>query len=150
LAETGEQGKGVATFAEALDGAIEQAEAAFKRDGQLTGLATDLIDLDQKLGGLHPSDLLILAGRPSLGKTALATNIAFNVAKKWQGEPDPDAPGGMRTIAGGRVFVGSLEMSKEQLALRIVSDAAGVSNDKIRKGLITAEEFHRLKDAQAM
>jgi replicative DNA helicase len=150
LAETGEQGKGVATFAEALDGAIEQAEAAYRRDGQLTGLATDLVDLDQKLGGLHPSDLLILAGRPSMGKTALATNIAFNVAKKWRGEPDPDAPGGMRTIAGGRVFVASLEMSKEQLALRIVSDAAGVSNDRIRKGLITPDQFADLKDAQAM
>jgi replicative DNA helicase len=149
LAETGEQTKAVATFSEALEGALAQAEAAYRRDGQLTGLASKLTDLDQKLGGLHPSDLLIVAGRPSMGKTALATNIAFNVAKAWHGEPDPDAPGGMRTIAGGRVFFGSLEMSKEQLALRIISDAASVSNDRIRKGLIDGAEFRRMKDAQA-
>ncbi|KQW79731.1 replicative DNA helicase [Brevundimonas sp. Root1279] len=148
LAEAGEQAKGVATFAEALDGALAQAEAAYKRDGQLTGLATDLSDLDQKLGGLHPSDLLILAGRPSMGKTALATNIAFNVARSYKAVVDPETQE-RRTVAGGRVFFGSLEMSKEQLALRIVSDRAGVSNDKIRKGLINETEFRRLKDAQA-
>ena len=148
LAESGEQAKTVHTFADALDGAMEQIEAAYKRDGQLTGLATKLDDLDQKLGGLHPSDLLILAGRPSMGKTALATNIAFNVAKNYRFEEDPDAPHGRRTVAGGRVFFGSLEMSKEQLAQRILADASGVSSDKMRKGLIDRADFTRIRDAR--
>lgn len=148
LAEAGEQAKGVATFADALDGAIAQAEAAFCRDGRLAGLATKLLDLDQKLGGLHPSDLLVLAGRPSMGKTALATNIAYNVARAYQWAEDADAPHGRKTVAGGRVFFGSLEMSKEQLALRIVSDVTGVPNDRIRKGLINREELGRIKDAR--
>jgi len=146
LAETGGQAKGVATFSEALDGALEQAEAAFKRDGQLSGLATQLTDLDQKLGGLHPSDLLIIAGRPSMGKTAIVTNIAFNVAKSYRAERDES--GVMRTVAGGRVFFSSLEMSKEQLALRIMSDAAGVSNDRIRKGQIDRAEFQKLHEVR--
>lgn len=93
LAEHGEQAKTIASFAEAASGAIAMAEAAFRRDGKLTGISTGLIDLDQKLGGLHPSDLLVLAGRPSMGKTALATNIAFHVARSYRWTPDPDRPG---------------------------------------------------------
>lgn len=147
LAEAGEQAKAVATFSEALDGAMAMAEAAFQRDGKLTGLATGLIDLDHKLGGLHPSDLLIVAGRPSMGKTALATNIAYNVARAYRFVEDPDAPHGRRTVDGGRVFFPSLEMSKEQLALRVVSGAAGVSGDAIRKGMVDAATFRRLRDA---
>ena len=148
LAESGEQAKAIHTFSDALDGAIEMIEAAYKRDGKLSGLATDLIDLDQKLGGLHPSDLLILAGRPSMGKTALATNIAFNVAKAYRFEANPDAPHGRQTMAGGRVFFASLEMSKEQLAQRILADASGVSSDKMRKGLIDRADFERIRDAR--
>lgn len=148
LAESGEQAKAIHTFSDALDGAMEKIEAAFKRDGQLTGLSTGLTDLDQKLGGLHPSDLLILAGRPSMGKTALATNIAYHVAKNYRAEPDPDAPHGRRTAAGGRVLFASLEMSKEQLAQRILADAAGVSSDKMRKGLIDRADFERIRDAK--
>jgi replicative DNA helicase len=148
LAESGEQAKAVFAFSDALDGAMEMIEAAFKRDGKLSGLATDLIDLDQKLGGLHPSDLLILAGRPSMGKTALATNIGFNVARAYRAEADPDAPHGRRTIAGGRVMFASLEMSKEQLAQRILADASGVSSDKMRKGYITREDFGRIREAR--
>lgn len=150
LAETGGQGTGIETFSNALDGAMEAIEGAFRSDGQLTGLATTLIDLDQKLGGLHDSDLLILAGRPSMGKTALATNIAFNVAKNYRWEPDPNSPDGRRTIAGGRVLFDSLEMSKEQLAQRILADASGVSSDRMRKGQISAEEFVRIRDARDM
>ncbi|MEH6676153.1 replicative DNA helicase [Phenylobacterium sp.] len=147
LAETGEQAKGVCTFAEALEGALAQAQAAFSRDGKLTGLATELVDLDQKLGGLHPSDLLILAGRPSMGKTALATNIAFNAARHYRGEVQPD--GTVKTLAGGRVFFGSLEMSAEQLALRIIADRTGISSDRIRKGHVSREEMQRMLDVRA-
>lgn len=150
LAETGEKVGAIVTFRTALDGAMELAEAAYKRDGQLTGLATQLHDLDQKLGGLHPSDLLILAGRPSMGKTALATNIAFNVAKNYQWAPDPEAPNGRKTIAGGVVGFWSLEMSAEQLGLRVLADASGVSSDKIRKGEIDAADFAKLRDAQEL
>jgi replicative DNA helicase len=148
LAESGEQAKAIHTFSDALDGAMEQIEAAYRRDGQLTGLATRLDDLDAKLGGLHPSDLLIIAGRPSMGKTALATNIAFNVARNYRFEANPDAPHGRQTMAGGRVFFGSLEMSKEQLAQRILADVSGVSSDKMRKGLIDAADFARIRDAK--
>lgn len=148
LAETGEQSKGVILFRDALQGAVDLAEAAFRRDGALAGLATGLTDLDQKLGGLHPSDLLILAGRPSMGKTALATNIGFHVAKHYQGQMNQD--GVVRRVAGGRVLFFSLEMSPEQLAMRVLADAAGVSGDRIRKGHISREEFARLKETQAL
>lgn len=150
LAEAGEQSKGVILFRDALSGAIDMAEAAFRRDGALAGLATGLTDLDQKLGGLHPSDLLVLAGRPSMGKTALATNIGFHVAKNYRYEIDADAPGGIRRTAGGRVLFFSLEMSPEQLAMRILADAAGISGDRIRKGHISREEFVRMKEVQAL
>jgi replicative DNA helicase len=103
------------------------------------------MDLDRQLGGLHPSDLLILAGRPSMGKTALATNIAFNVARSYAWEPQPD--GSRKTASGGVVAFFSLEMSAEQLAMRILADASGVSGDKLRKGEIDASEFGRLRDA---
>lgn len=149
LAEAGEQAKTVATFAEALDGAMAMAEAAFKADGKLTGLSTGLHDLDQKLGGLHPSDLLILAGRPAMGKSALAANIAFHAARSYRFVEDLDAPDGRRTVDGGRVFFPSLEMSKEQLALRIIADVSGISNDRIRKGDIDAADFRRMSDCAA-
>ncbi len=145
LAESGAASSGFQTFADALHGAVEMAAEAFNRDGQLAGMSTGLIDLDQKLGGLHPSDLLILAGRPSMGKTALATNIAFNVARNYAWEPQPD--GTRKTVSGGVVAFYSLEMSAEQLAMRMLADASGVPSDKLRKGEIDASEFGRLRDA---
>nr|WP_303682647.1 replicative DNA helicase [Brevundimonas naejangsanensis] len=145
LAESGEQARAVASFSEAASGAVAMAQAAFKRAGKLTGISTGLIDLDQKLGGLHPSDLLILAGRPSMGKTALATNIAFDVARNYRCERTPD--GGSKTVDGGRVFFGSLEMSKEQLAARILADASGVSGDRIRKGQASEAEMRDYVEA---
>lgn len=148
LAETGEASEGIQTFNSALDGAMVAIEGAFRSDGQLTGIATALVDLDQKLGGLHDSDLLILAGRPSMGKTALATNIAFNVAKNYRWVEDADAPDGRKTIAGGRVLFDSLEMSKEQLAQRILADASGVSSDRMRKGQINEAEFRRIRECR--
>ena len=140
-------GQGVITFGQALTGAVDMAAEAFQRDGKLSGLATHLDDLDQKLGGMHPSDLLVLAGRPSMGKTALATNIGFNVARRYRYELAPDLPAGVRCLDGGRVLFFSLEMSAEQLALRILADASGVSSDRVRKGEIRADEFGRIRDA---
>ena len=145
LAETGKPSSGFVSFSTALSGAVQMAAEAYQRDGKLAGLATQLDDLDQKLGGLHPSDLLILAGRPSMGKTALATNIAFHVARNYRWEPTPD--GGRKTVSGGVVAFYSLEMSAEQLAMRILADASGVSSDKLRKGEIDAADFGKIRDA---
>ncbi|MBO9558013.1 MAG: replicative DNA helicase [Caulobacter sp.] len=145
LAESGTASSGFVSFGEALRGAVEMTAEAYSRDGGMSGISTDLIDLDTKIGGLHPSDLIVLAGRPSMGKTALATNIAFNIAKKYAWEPQPD--GTKKTVSGGVVAFYSLEMSAEQLALRMLADASGVSGDKLRKGEIDASEFGRVRDA---
>ncbi len=146
LAEHGAAGSsGFVSFADALSGAVAMAHDAFERDGGLAGLSTGLLDLDRKLGGLHGSDLLILAGRPSMGKTALATNIAFNVARNYAWEPQPD--GSRKTVRGGVVAFYSLEMSAEQLAMRLLADASGVSSDRLRKGEIDANDFARVRDA---
>jgi replicative DNA helicase len=109
LAETGRYGGGFQLFSEALTHAIDMAAAAYKREGKLSGTATGLADLDRMMGGLQRSDLVILAGRPGMGKTALATNIAFNVAKAYKGEKAPD--GSTKTVNGGIVGFFSLEMS---------------------------------------
>lgn len=145
LAESGGASQGFQTFADALQGAVEMTAEAFGREGGLAGTSTGLIDLDQKLGGLHPSDLLILAGRPSMGKTALATNIAFHIARNYAWEPQPD--GSRKTVNGGVVAFFSLEMSGEQLALRLLADVSGVSSDRLRKGEIDQSEFARVRDA---
>ncbi|PHY19998.1 replicative DNA helicase [Caulobacter sp. BP25] len=145
LAESGTASSGFVSFGDALRGAVEMTAEAYSRDGGMSGVATDLIDLDQKIGGLHPSDLVVLAGRPSMGKTALATNIAFNIAKKYAYEIQPD--GTKKTVQGGVVAFYSLEMSAEQLALRMLADASGVSGDRLRKGEIDASEFGRVRDA---
>ena len=148
LAEDRGQQGGFSAFDVALDGFMETAAQAMNRGGTVTGLSTGLIDLDAKLGGLHPSDLIILAGRPSMGKTALATNIAFHAARNFMGEAQPD--GTVKAVRGGRVAFYSLEMSKEQLAGRIVADVAGVSGDRIRKGQIEPDEYRRMRDAAAV
>lgn len=147
LAETGSPSTGFVGFQAALTGAVEMAAEAYSRDGGLAGVSTGLLDLDRQLGGLHPSDLLILAGRPSMGKSSLAMNIAFNVARHYAYEID--ASGAKKTVAGGVVAFFSLEMSAEQLAMRVLADVSGVSSDRLRKGEIDASEFGRLKDAAA-
>jgi len=145
IAEAKTDQGGFVTFSSALDKAISNAAEAYKRDGALVGLSTGLIDLDNKLGGLHPSDLIILAGATSMGKTSLATNIAFNVARNYVAGPVVD---GVKTAErGGVVAFYSLEMSEDQLAQRVVADVAGISSDRIRKGQIDATEFGRLRDA---
>jgi len=145
LAETGGTSQGFVTFADALHGAVTMAAEAHSREGGLAGLSTGLIDLDQKIGGLHPSDLVILAARPSMGKTSLACNIAFDVAKQYAWEPQPD--GSKKTVRGGVVAFFSLEMSAEQLAMRLLAEVSGVSGDRLRKGEIDASEFGRVRDA---
>jgi replicative DNA helicase len=120
------------------------AAHAYQRDGRLSGLATGLTDLDAKMGGLQPSDLVILAGRPGMGKTALATNIAYNVAKAWSGRVRAD--GHMETLNGGIVGFFSLEMSAEQLATRIIAEQTKIPSNKIRRGAITEADFERIKD----
>ena len=123
IAETGRYDGGFQRFAEALTTALDMASSAYMRDGHLSGVATGLLDLDEKMGGLQKSDLIIVAGRPGMGKTALATNIAFNVARAYQSEAEPD--GTHKTINGGIVGFFSLEMSAEQLATRVIAEQSG-------------------------
>jgi len=144
LAETGRYGGGFLHFETALTTALEMASHAYQRDGKLSGLATGLRDLDNKMGGLQKSDLIILAGRPGMGKTSLATNIAYNVARAWRGEVQAD--GQIATANGGRVGFFSLEMSAEQLATRILSEQTEISSSKIRRGEITQADFEVIKD----
>lgn len=145
LAETGRYDGGFQKFSEALTGAIQMADAAFRREGKLSGISSGLRDMDRTLGGLQPSDLIILAGRPAMGKTSLATNIGFNIAKAYQAEKQQD--GTLKTVNGGIVGFFSLEMSSEQLATRVLAEQAGVSSYKIRRGDISEDEFFRLSDA---
>lgn len=145
LSEQGKTDSGFVSFLKAVTEAVNTANAAYQRDGGLAGVSTGLIDMDKKLGGLHPSDLLILAGRPSMGKTSLATNIAFNVAKAYKKGIRPDGTEG--TVEGGVVGFYSLEMSSEQLAARILSEAAEVPSQQIRSGDMTEQEFRRFVDA---
>lgn len=145
LSEQGKTEGGFQSFLKAVTDAVNVANAAYQRDGGLAGLSTGLIDMDKKLGGLHRSDLLILAGRPSMGKTSLATNIAFNVARAYKRGQLPDGTEG--AVEGGVVGFYSLEMSAEQLAARILSEAAEVPSEQIRRGDMTEAEFRRFVDA---
>ncbi|MCA8882370.1 MAG: replicative DNA helicase [Rhodobacteraceae bacterium] len=145
LGEKGQTDQGFSSFLRAVTDAVNVANAAYMRDGGLAGLSTGLNDLDKKLGGLHRSDLLILAGRPSMGKTSLATNIAFNIAKAYQKGTLPDGSEG--AVNGGVVGFYSLEMSAEQLAARVLSEAAEVPSEQIRRGDMTEAEFRRFVEA---
>ena len=145
LAEKGQFGTGFQSFETAVTSAIDLASAAYKRDGHLSGLATGLDDLDRLMGGLQGSDLIIVAGRPGMGKSALATNVGFNIAKAWRGELQPD--GSMKTVDGGIVGLFSLEMSAEQLATRIIAEQSGVSSANIRRGRIDEADFARIVEA---
>ncbi|MGH6826370.1 replicative DNA helicase [Methyloceanibacter sp.] len=139
LAETGKYGSGFEPFTTALTDAIDMAANAYRRDGGLSGLATGFTDLDHRMGGLQPSDLIIVAGRPSMGKTALATNIAYHVAQSYRRDPDSQA-----ALDGAVVGFFSLEMSAEQLATRIISEQAYIPSERIRRGRIESEEFDRI------
>jgi replicative DNA helicase len=139
LAETGKYGSGFEPFSSALTDAIDMAANAYRRDGGLSGLATGFTDLDHRMGGLQPSDLVIIAGRPSMGKTALATNIAYQVAKTYKLDSDNE-----NVVDGAVVGFFSLEMSAEQLATRIISEQAYIPSERIRRGRIDSEEFDRI------
>ncbi len=145
LGEQGAASRGFQSFLKAVTDAVQVAVAAYQRDGGLAGLSTGLTDLDRRLGGLHRSDLLIIAGRPSMGKTSLATNIAFNIARAHARGTLPDGSEG--TVNGGVVGFFSLEMSAEQLAARVLSEAAEVPSEQIRRGDMTEEEFRRFVEA---
>jgi len=132
LAEKGSFNSSLVKFDEAMKQTIEMASAAYKNEEGIVGVPTGLRDLDDKLGGLHQSDLIIIAGRPSMGKTSLATNIAFNAAQKLQ------ESGKKSSIA----FF-SLEMSSEQLSTRIISEQARISSNDIRRGRISDEQFDK-------
>ena len=146
LAESGKYGQGFLSFSTALTTAIEMANSAYQRDGGLSGIATSLKALDAKMGGLQASDLIILAGRPSMGKTALATNIAFSIARARARslKERPELPPNDPMHDGAVVGFFSLEMSAEQLATRIMSEQAGIPSEKIRRGMIDEAEFKRL------
>jgi replicative DNA helicase len=142
LAETGRYDGGFQRFTSALKTAVDMAANAYERDGKLSGVATGLRELDKLLGGLQKSDLVILAGRPGMGKTALATNIAYNVARAWHGETQAD--GRIATVNGGIVGFFSLEMSAEQLATRIISEQTEITSARIRQGRIEPADFDRI------
>jgi replicative DNA helicase len=131
------EGKGM-TFKEALTVAIESASHAFRNQGSVSGLDTGLRDLNKKMGGLHPSDLLILAGRPAMGKTALATKIAFGAARALLANSRVDNP---NAVSKKCVAIFSLEMSADQLATRLLAEEARVSADRIRRGEISSKDF---------
>jgi len=145
LAETGRYDGGFQRFAQALTTAVDMAARAYQRDGRLSGLATGLRDLDRMMGGLQSSDLVIIAGRPGMGKTALATNIAYNIARAWRGEVRPD--GRIVAANGGIVGFFSLEMSAEQLATRIISEQTEIPSYRIRRGEIDPPDFDRIAEA---
>ncbi len=145
LAETGKYGGGFKTFRTAIADAIEIATAAVKRDGGLAGISTGLRDLDHNLGGLHPSDLVILAGRPGMGKSSLATNIAVSVARAYR--PERQIDGTIKAAEGGVVGLFSLEMSSDQLAMRIIAEVSGVPSNIIKRGEIDQEQFDRIYHA---
>ncbi|MEE2698366.1 MAG: replicative DNA helicase [Pseudomonadota bacterium] len=138
LATFGDYEGGFKAFKESVISAIEIATIAHNRQGGLAGVSTGFKDLDSLLGGMHSSDLIILAGRPSMGKTALATNIAYNSAKDYYESEGRE---------GGVVGFFSLEMSSEQLASRILSEQSNISSDRMRKGELATEEFNRLSAA---
>ncbi|WP_319824167.1 replicative DNA helicase [Thalassovita sp.] len=145
LSEQGKTDSGFVSFLKAVTEAVNVTNEAYQRGGGMAGISTGLVDLDKQLGGLHPSDLLILAGRPSMGKTSLATNIAFNVAKAYKRGLKPDGTEG--TVDGGVVGFFSLEMSAEQLAGRVLAEASEISSHRIRQGDMTEQEFRRFVEA---
>ena len=132
LAERGSFGSSILKFDEAMKLTIEMASNAYKNEEGIVGVPTGLTDLDDRLGGLHKSDLIIIAGRPSMGKTALATNIAFHAAKNIQ-----------ENIKKSTVAFFSLEMSSEQLSTRILAEQSRIKSNDIRRGRISEEEFDK-------
>ena len=147
VSEQGGETGTVKTFAQATAIAVEMAERALNSGGNVSGITTGLDTVNTKLGGLHPSDLLILAGRPGMGKTSLATNIAFNAARRWIRDKEDGIEEGKSV--GAPVAFFSLEMSADQLATRILSEQSGITGESLRKGLISQSDFKQLARAAA-
>ncbi len=145
LAEDGRLESGFRPFSQSLASAVEMIELAYKRDSHLVGAPTGLVDLDRLLGGLHPTDLIILAGRPGMGKSALATNIGFHAASAY--EETRDETGKVTILAGAKVAFFSLEMSAEQLAMRILAEQTGLTSDRLRRGEVGDAEFTKIVQA---
>lgn len=145
--EGGEQGS-VKTFGQATKLAVAIAEKALNSGGGLSGITTGLDGVNAKIGGLHHSDLLILAGRPGMGKTALATNFAFNAARRYVRDVEEDGLDESKTV-GAKVAFFSLEMSADQLATRILSENSGISSEALRMGKISQGDFRNLARAAA-
>ena len=142
VAEGASTGNEAQSFRKAAFGALEVVQAAMNSGGRFSGKTTGLDTINDKTSGLHNSDLVILAGRPAMGKTSLATNIAFNIANAFRGEQQSD--GSVKAVDGGVVGFYSLEMSSEQLATRIISEQTEISSSKIRRGEITESDFEKL------
>ena len=142
LSQTGNSERTFINFGNALKGAVDIISEAYKREGKIAGVPTGFGDLDKKLGGLHKSDLIIIAGRPSMGKTALGTNIAFNCAIKYQETKDEFE--NKKIVDGGKVAFFSLEMSSEQLATRILAEQTRISGDKMRKAELNKNDFNKI------
>jgi replicative DNA helicase len=138
LARTGETDRGFVKLEKALITSIKLAEEAHRRDNHITGVTTGFTEIDRKMGGLQRSDLVIIAGRPSMGKTALATNMAFNAAHAFFKSEGRE---------GSPAAFFSLEMSSEQLATRLLGDFSSVPSDKIRRGEIKTEDFTKFVEA---
>ncbi|TNE57460.1 MAG: replicative DNA helicase [Alphaproteobacteria bacterium] len=148
LAEVGKYEGGFKAFPDALAESIHMIGNAFKRDGHLSGLSCGITDLDTKLGGMQNSDLIILAGRPGMGKSSLACNIAFNVAKGYRLEKQDD---GTEKVANGAVVgIFSLEMSSEQMATRLLAEESGVPSSNMRRGQIDEEEYRRIRETSEL
>lgn len=141
---TFQEEKGLTGLDDVFAEALEMAAAAYSRDSELRGLSTGLMDLDKKLGGLAPTDLIIVAARPSMGKTSLCVNIAESVARTYVREL---VEGELKVTRGGVAAVFSLEMSKAQLGIRMLSAAIGVSSSRIARGQLSYDEFARMRDA---
>jgi replicative DNA helicase len=147
VAEQGGESGSVKTFGQATRMAVELAEKALNAGGGLSGVTTGLDTINAKTGGLHHSDLVILAGRPGMGKTALATNFAFNAARRWvRDEEDGIEPA---KSVGAKVAFFSLEMSADQLATRILAEQSGISSENLRMGKISQTDFRNLARASA-
>ena len=147
VASEGNADGAVKTFAQATTQAVKMAEKALNAGGGLSGVTTGFDSINARTGGLHHSDLMILAGRPGMGKTSLATNIAFNTARRWMDDMRIGVEPARST--GAKVAFFSLEMSADQLATRILSEQARISSEALRMGKISKAEFHQLADAAA-
>lgn len=137
----------IKSFAQAATAAVKMAERALNWGGNLSGVTTGLDSINAKIGGMHHSDLMILAGRPGMGKTSLATNIAFNAAQRWMRDMRDGIP--PSKSVGAKVAFFSLEMSADQLATRILAEQSRISSEALRMGKISKAEFEQLATAAA-